>query len=296
MNEWAEILQAVAALLWPILTFIGLLMFRKEIAGIASRLKRGKLFGQEIELDESLDKLQASTVLLQEEIGSLPAAEVREKTVQEITLDQDVAQQIIAEAATSPKAALISLSGELEKLAREILATTGHLNGRRHVSMPQAISELHKTYGLASHVPSSLHHFWDVRNRVIHLGEGGSEEILRAVDSGIGLLKALQAIPRETNTIVHPHVHVFSDPELTQPMKDVHGVILESRSPGGTSTTYRIFATTKSDYIAGKKVSWEWNLQRVAGPAWYRDPTTQEVKSAWQGSAEFIGRHVDELR
>lgn len=296
MKDWAALLQAIASLLWPLLTFVALLMFRNQIADIASRLKRGKLFGQEIELGESLDKLQATTALVQEEVAALPAVDASEKTAQEVASDRDVAQQIIGEAAASPKAALISLSSELEKLAREILATTGHLQGRRHVSMPQAISELHKTYGLASHVPSSLHHFWDVRNRVIHLGEGGSEEMLRAIDSGIALLRALQAVPRETNTVADPRVPLYSDPELTQPIEGVHGILLESRSPGGVSTSYRIFPTTKSNYMAGKQVTWEWNMGRVTGPAWYRDTTTGHAKSAWHSSAEFVGRHVDELR
>lgn len=296
MKDLAALLQAISTLLWPILTFVALLMFRKQIADIVSRLKRGKLFGQEIELDESLNKLRASTDLVQQEVAALPAIETHEKTVEEVTANQDVAQQIISEAAKSPKAALISLSSELEKLAREILATTGHLQGRRHVAMPQAISELHKTHGLASHVPSSLHHFWDVRNRVIHLGEGNDEDILRALDSGIALLRALQAVPRETNIVSNPRVQIYADPELESPIEGIHGVFLESRSPGGVSTFYRVFPTTRNDYVAGKSVTWEWNMSRVTGPAWYRNPATGAAEPAWSSSAEFVGRHVDELK
>lgn len=296
MKDWAVLLQAIASLLWPIFMFVALLMFRKQITDIAARLKRGKLFGQEIELEESLDKLQATIALVQQEVAALPAVDISETTAQDLALDRDIIQGIIGESAISPKAAMISLSSELEKLAHEILATTGNLQGRRRVPMLQAISELHRTYGLASHVPSSLHNFWDVRNRVIHLGEGGNEEILRAIDSGIALLRVLQAVPRETNTIAEPTVVVYADPELAQPIEDIHGVLLESKSPSGESASYRIFPTSKHGYIKGKRVTWEWNMNRVTGEAWYRNITTGQPTLAWSSSAEFVGRHVDELR
>src|SRR5438128_11183202 len=51
MKAWAELLQAVAALLWPILAFVVLLVFRGQIQGLLNRLRRGKVLGQEIELD-----------------------------------------------------------------------------------------------------------------------------------------------------------------------------------------------------------------------------------------------------
>lgn len=296
MKDWAELLKALASLLWPVLTFVALLVFHKQIADIAARLKRGKLFGQEIELEKTLDDFKVSTDLVQEEVAALPSDQPPADQPAQLAADQDVAQRIVREATKSPKAALISLSSELEKLAKEILATTGHLEGRRHISMPQAISELHKTYGLASHVPSSLQHFREIRNRVIHLGEGTEEDILRAIDSGISLLRALQAVPRETNTIFTPNVSIYSDETLTHEIPDVKGVLLEARSPGGVSVFYRIFPTTRTEYVAGKRVTWEWNMGLVLGPAWYRDPITGEIKEAWRSSAEFVGRHLDELR
>src|SRR5215217_1322288 len=57
----------------------------------------------------------------------------------------------------------------------------------------------------------------------------------------------------------------------------------------------RMLPTRKSDYQTGKRVAWEWNFERVFGASWYRDPDTHEVKKAWDSSAEFVGRHLDDI-
>lgn len=295
MQEYAPLIQAVAALLWPLFAFTALFVFRSQIADLAKRLKKGKLFGQEIELEESLDKLAKSAESAASEVAVLPAPPSPDRTTAQVAIEEDVVRRILSEAAQSPKAALISLASELERLAREVLATTGHLNGRRVVPAQQAIAELHRTFGLPSHVPSSLQHFWDVRNRVIHRGEGTDEDILRAIDSGVSILRALQAMPREVSVVHIPNVPLYADAELKVPVDQVHGVILETQSPGGASRSFRIYPSTCTHFVTGKRVSWEWNMGLVVGPAWYKDPETGEAKQAWHSSAEFIGRHLDEL-
>ena len=295
MQEFATLLQALAALLWPAFAFTALLLFRKQIADLLTRLRKGKLLGQEIELNESLEKLQQAAQGAQVEVAALPQPTTPPKSEAEVIQDQNIAQRIISEATISPKAALISLAAELEKLAREVLATTGHLRGRRFVPIQQAIAEVHQTYGLAAHVPSSLQHFWDIRNRLIHKGEGTDEDILRAIDSGLSILRALQAMPREVNVVYEPNVPLFSDEGLTLPFPNVHGVLLETHSPGGVSKAFRIYPTSQEHFRKGKQVSWEWNMSLVVGPAWYKDPSSGEATQAWLSSAEFIGRHLDEL-
>jgi hypothetical protein len=51
MSAWADLLRAIAALLWPLLAFVILFLFRREIRDILRKVKRGKFFGQELELD-----------------------------------------------------------------------------------------------------------------------------------------------------------------------------------------------------------------------------------------------------
>jgi hypothetical protein len=68
MKEWAELIHAVAALLWPILLFVVVLAFGGQIRTVLGRLRRGKVLGQEIELEaiqvDSQQRLLASSVVL----------------------------------------------------------------------------------------------------------------------------------------------------------------------------------------------------------------------------------------
>lgn len=283
-------------LLWPLFAFTALFVFRPQIADIALRLKKGTFLGQEIELNESLILLNKSATSIEQEVAALPPLQINESPNEEKQLQEEhVVRDIISEAAHSPKTALILLASELEKLARQLLACTGQLNGRRFVPVIQAIAELDKNYGLPRHVPSSLKLFQEARNRLIHGGEGTDEDILRAIDSGLTILKALQAFPREINVVYHPGVDLFANSELTDPILNAKGIILETLTPGGATKSRRIFPTTRTHFKKGHQVAWEWNMQNIWEKGWYRDPDTAEVKVAFMGSAEFIGRHLDEL-
>ena len=56
MKDIAELLKAIAALLWPVLSFVALIAFRGELKGLLARLRRGKVLGQEIELEALIRK------------------------------------------------------------------------------------------------------------------------------------------------------------------------------------------------------------------------------------------------
>ena len=83
--------------------------------------KKRKLLGQEIELNESLKRLDRSAVSVEQEVAALPAPQAVAVTPEEKHEEAGVVRVMLAEAARSPKAALILLASELEKLAREIL-------------------------------------------------------------------------------------------------------------------------------------------------------------------------------
>ncbi|ELY5145894.1 hypothetical protein HQK29_20040 [Vibrio vulnificus] len=291
MNEISELLKAIAALLWPIFAFVTLFVFKDQIAEVIGRLRKEKLLGQELELSDSLESLQASASKLSEEVSSIP----KNDTVDTAKDDETNIKSIIHEAARSPKAALILLATDIEQEARQLLASTGRLKERKNISVHQAIEELNNYYGLPRHVPSSLRLFWETRNKLIHGGEADERSILSAIDSGLSILKSLYAVPRETNWVYHIGVRVFSDPECKVQIANCKGIILKSESPGGTQRSYRIFPTTKEHFQLGKKVAWEWSFENTWSDAWYRDPETNEVKLAWNSSAEFVGRHLDEV-
>jgi hypothetical protein len=102
-------------------------------------------------------------------------------------------------------------------------------------------------------------------------------------------------MPNEVSVVFHPGVDLFSDATCTKPILDAKGVILETTSPGGVVKTLRIFPTTRTYFQKGKQVAFEWNMDKIWPPAWYRDADTGVISQAWLGSAEFLGRHLDEI-
>lgn len=291
MEEISNLLKAIAALLWPLLAFTILFLFKKEVAEILKRLKGGRFFGQEIELNESLVKLDLSASAIQQEVSGFPeTGGVSED--QEVEVDPSY--KILAEATRSPQAALILLSAELEKLARQLLASTGFLKGRNFISLSQAIRELNDQYGLPKHVATSLKDFMEVRNYLVHGQSSTSQDIMRAIDSGLVILKSLKSLPTEKN-IVFDIVDIYSDPACTKKIQDAKGIILLTKSPGNGIESKRIFPSTRQHFLVGKTVSWEWNLDKTWHTAWYRDPTDGMIKEAWRASAEFIGRSLDDI-
>ena len=128
-------------------------------------------------------------------------------------------------------------------------------------------------------------------NSIIHGATDATDnDVFRALDSGISILRSLNALPNEVQVVYHPGVEIFSDAAGTKPIPDAKGIILEIILPGGVTKTLQIFPTTRTHFRKGKKVAWEWNMQQVWPAAWYRDPDTGAIKAAWRSSAEFIGR------
>lgn len=93
----------------------------------------------------------------------------------------------------------------------------------------------------------------------------------------------------------YPQVELYGDEEGTVPVKMGHGVILRSVSPGRLVSSYQIFPTTLGHFETGKAITWEWDMSRVWGPTWYRDPSDNAIKKAWEGSAEFVGRNLEDV-
>jgi hypothetical protein len=295
MKNAIDLLRAISTLLWPIFAFWLFFTYKDEIRSLLRRIKKGKLFGQEIELEDSLQRLQEAATKAATEVA--PAEEFRsQENKHALTEDaSDPINKILEEAIRSPKAALLLLASECEKEVRRLLMSTGWHGGREIRSIGQGFNILGQLEVVSPSVGRSVRLFADVRNRLIHGRDATDDDILRAIDSGITTLKALRSIPHETNIVYHPCAELFSDAEGKNRIPDVCGLILETTSPGGTTKQYRIFPTTRENYQRGRRVSWEWNSKNVYGPTWYKDPDTGEIKQAWLGSAEFIGRDLDEV-
>jgi hypothetical protein len=183
--------------------FTALFLFKSEISEALQRFRKGKILGQEIELGEQLEKLEASGVVAAKEVDSLPREERRMLNIdQEEKLDS-IIKSILQQAAREPKVALMTLWAEMERQARQALAARGLLNARPAVAVSQALSELQQ-YGFPPNLLGSLRLFDEVRNKIIHGGPASDEDALRALDSGITILRALNALPNEVNVAPGP--------------------------------------------------------------------------------------------
>jgi hypothetical protein len=201
----------------------------------------------------------------------------------------------LEEASRSPRIGLMYLASELERATRNLLASTGWDTPSTGRSLRDGINRLVELGVVPQSMPSALELFSLVRNEVVHGRQRATdEEVVRALDAGLTLLHAIEAVPRERHFVVSVGVPVFGDEACTERIESADGIILRSVSPGGQAATLRIFPTTRKTYEVGREVAWEWNPGRQWGPAWYRDDDFG-VRQAWLGSMEFVGRHLDDI-
>ncbi|MCB9385132.1 MAG: hypothetical protein H6509_10980 [Bryobacterales bacterium] len=286
LSSISELLTAISSFAWPVLTLIIILVFHDQIITITQRIKKGRVFGQELELAEDLDKLE-DKAKIQSDSTVLATDASPPETAQETRLEDAIIQ--LAE--HSPKLALMKLSAELERAALHLIASTGKLDEVLYAPFSEQLRLLER-HGLPKTAVMSLRQFQDVRNRIVHGRSASHDDILRAVDSGLIILRSINSVPHERNVVEHPGVDIFSDEQGKDLIEDAKGVILTTTSAGGASESFRIFPTTRR-YEKGQAVSWEWNLNRKWGKAWYRDPQSGELTRAWDGSLEFsAGRWI----
>jgi hypothetical protein len=295
MTAWAELLKAIAALLWPGVAFAVLALYHREIRRLLTRIRKGKFLGQEVELTESLDELRRAATAAEIEVPALPPApEATPTEAPPADAVGSVPDRVLQLAASSPKAALLLLASELERALTRLLANLGLLGGRDFVSFTEGIAMLRKR-GLPPNLGNSVELFYNLRNRLVHGRNVSDDDVLRAIDSGTSIFRALEAIPHEVNYVHHPGVPVYSDRACTQEVKGVRGVILRTHSPDADTVSLRIYPSTRSHFQKGRMVAWEWSHEHRFGEAWYRDPETGDCKPAWSASLEFVGRNIDEL-
>lgn len=245
-------------------------------------------------MDRSLELLGDLTEVAAEETpqltdaGAIPAAS-------EGPPDEGSIARVLAEVPKSPKGALLILGAEIERELRQLLWSSGWIQGVGKATITRSIEHLASLGVLPQSLGSSVKAFLDIRNRQLH-GYGVTEdEVLRAIDIGLTILRAVTAIPREHNRIYHPGVEVFQDAAGDKRREGILAVVLETTSPGGTARRLRVFPTRKTDYVKGQRVSWEWNMKLVTSESWFRHPDTGSVEPAWSQSAEFVGRDLDAL-
>lgn len=306
MKNLADLISAIATLLWPLFAFVIVYIYKGEIRDLMRRIKRGKVLGQELELEKSLDKLAEEASAVAARVPELPAVSTHKEFTENDSIDQTVetsqvsrlltektqsVQEILKLASVSPKLGLMQLSAEIDKVVRRHLAASGKLD-RHKGQLVKDIAALNAS--LPSDVVKVLDDFQNIRNKIVHY-EASNDDILRAIDSGLTILRAINLIPVTQHVVYHPNVELYADAEGSQPLLGSHGVILDSIDPHGTRGTQQVFPTTRTHFDKGRAVAWEWNLDLTWGETWYRDPDTGEIRHGWSTAGEFIGRNLDEI-
>jgi uncharacterized protein YutE (UPF0331/DUF86 family) len=83
------------------------------------------------------------------------------------------------------------LSAKMERATRELAADTGLDVSRRSVALNVMIRALVQAEQLPFEAAEALSLFNQVRNRIVHGHDADDDEIARAIDSGIRLLRLL---------------------------------------------------------------------------------------------------------
>ncbi|HEV2129423.1 MAG TPA: hypothetical protein VGR22_12465 [Thermomicrobiales bacterium] len=133
-----------------------------------------------------------------------------------------VIEAILEEASDDPKVVLIRLSLEIEKELRFLLGSAGFLQDRDYLPLRKAVETLWHEYPvLPPTVIDAIEAFWEVGNHTIHGGKGDRDAVVRAVDSGLVVLKTLHGLPMVQFVVYHPGVEVYADAAGQQVRQDV---------------------------------------------------------------------------
>jgi hypothetical protein len=107
----------------------------------------------------------------------------------------DVTRQVLAEAGSSPKAALMLLASQIEAELRGLVEETGG-QLRPRSTFQDSVAYL-RTLEVPESLVKSMLQFRGVRNHIIHGHEADEDNVIRAIDSGLRILNAIKALRRK---------------------------------------------------------------------------------------------------
>lgn len=286
MEALTELIKALAALAWPALTFYIFWSLRTEFAKLIGRIRRGKILGQELELDQQLDQLTVAVEAARQELPVSPSEPEKASALA-------AREVVLGDGSPSPLATFLRVARALERAATNVLERTGWAPGMKKLSVIQAFRLMPPGW-VGDEVMESIVLFSRIRNRIVHGDDVVSDhEVLRATELGFELLDVIRNYHIEENR-VRDMVTIYSDVGATIEMPGVKGIRLNSVHPDKLLPEIRIYPTRKDWFTPGGLVSWEWDLSHVWGKAWFRDPDDGQIKEAWHSAGEFVGRMLEE--
>jgi hypothetical protein len=213
-KDVADLISATASLLWPIIAITVITWFRPELRALLARIRKGKFLGQEFELDQMLDNtneavVEAETVSAATgTAGGTSSAEAQTGPIDDrigIDVVQKEIEEVLREAARSPRIGLMLLSSKLDRAARDLSIAIGlDVSRRSGAPLNILIRELAQAERITLQDANALRLFNQVRNQIVHGHDADDNEVARAIDSGTRLLRLLLSTPRAPQIVPHP--------------------------------------------------------------------------------------------
>ncbi|MEL7640325.1 MAG: hypothetical protein AAGU21_11840 [Solidesulfovibrio sp.] len=291
-----EFIKAIASIMWPIGVFATFWYFRNELKDILKRLKKGRAFGAEVELNEAIVSLGESVEVVSSAISEGVPSVVESSG--EICGSQPYkTKHITLEGVQLQKATLLRVSLEMESLVKYIAATEGMLESGKAALFDNIVELLAKKSVLSDQLMLTIKSFINIKNRILHENFSNRNiegEIVKLVDIGNNIIEGLKSIPYIIHRVYNPSLELFSTADCKTLRENVVGVMIEYIDRVNKKKFYGVFPTTRQ-YRIGQEVSLEWNLAVAVGETWYKHPDTKEIKLGWLGHCEFAGRDIEEL-
>lgn len=309
IGDIATLIRAIGSLLWPVVAGYVVVRNEKQIRSLLERLRKGKILGQEIELEGSLKELKRQVSAVEDETPSAPPSPSSEigsvsdtkatggsprstephpdiKASNFSRADDPLVVEVLETAAKSPTVALMQLASGIEKIANTIWSDLDDGSKPIRPSVRRLIDGL--SHVLPRSVPSALRTFWDVRNRIVHGRDADEHETLSALDSGISLYRSLVSFSRSYAVVTRSEIPVYADAAGQIPANDCTAVELEFR-PNGDRV---VWPTSKKGYVPQMVVRRDFDLSRVFHDIWIKDPVTGNMTKAFDSAADFIGEPI----
>ncbi|MBI2521542.1 MAG: hypothetical protein HYV97_14085 [Bdellovibrio sp.] len=305
--DWTGTIDSFSHFAWPIVVLILFAALRGKLAKLIDRIrsvsagKDGVQIGL-VELAAAVSVLPPEEPIVRSE-DSPPKESKLEKRAEflrtlkkESVRDVNTAIANVIEAAKgSPKLGLITLAIELEQELKILIASMGLLSQVGGLSLKVMLEKLAERGALAPSITTSIKYLVDARNTAVHGGEIEPAQINSIIDMGITILRAVYSIPCEKHEVFETNIDLFSDKDLKSPVSLGKGLILKSTTASGVGFRIAIYPTTRTHFVKGRQVAWEWSFGNKWAKTWYYDKELKGPKVAWDSSAEFIGRHIQDL-
>ena len=272
-----DLIISISHLLWPIVVLVCIIIFKKEISSLLTRIKKGKFFGQELELNNEIEKFETITEQALKTVTKNSNKQINIQDTFTHSRDNNLVSNII------------EISRKVEDELYNISGAYGILKDVHNKSISYISKKLAESNIINETVFDSVIKFWQLRNQIVHKNYEGEEYQLKKISEiGFSLLSTLNKIPRSKFIVFKKEIDLFSDINCKNIRPDVKGLILKNINKSGITLEYNIYPTTREIYEIGDSVAWEWNSNNMWDTSYYID--NAEIKKAFDQAAEFVGR------